>query len=212
VTAMMQKQPDLFLRTFHSSARSQNRERFKPPLDDCWKMFCDLLYFVKHAYKIEIHNFVMMPNHFHLLFSAPENNHSDALLYFMRESSRSLNRMSNQINHSWGQRVKSCEIHSHHYFLNAYKYIYLNPVVAGLAPRAEDYKYSTLGGLVGRDRLIIPVSEDTLLFENVQSALNWINHMPREKALIAMKKALRRKQFALPKIDHRQNPLTFELL
>lgn len=201
-----------FSPTIHVTTRSQNREKFKAPLGACWEVFCDRLYFVKHAYNLEMHSFVLMPNHYHWIFNAPENNASDAIGYFNRETSKTINRMMGQINHTWGAPAKQCIIDSYHYYLNAYKYVYYNPVKAGLIGRAEDYPYSTLYGLLGRDRIIVPLIEDTLLFEDIDKTLAWINQKPRKCDSESVRLALRHKKFHLPKIDHRPNPLEKKLL
>ena len=73
----------------------------------------------------------------------------------------------------------------------------MNPVRAGLCRRAEEYKYSTLYGLLGQGRILIPVEEDTLLFPDVENTLVWINRPTSEKNWAAVRTALRRREFQL---------------
>ncbi|OQW54629.1 MAG: hypothetical protein A4S09_05590 [Proteobacteria bacterium SG_bin7] len=156
------------------------------------------LFFVHHAYKVKIHAFVLMSNHFHLLISTPEGNLSNAMLWFMRESSRTIIKNSGRINQTYGSRYKGTLITSSQYYLNVYKYVYRNPVTAGICDRVEEYQYSTLSGLIGLCPLLIPVTEDTLLFDDVIKQLNWLNSQPKDGQLEETKRGLRKGVFSLP--------------
>ena len=195
---------------YHVSARCINKEWFKVPLFEVWEIVGNNLFFISHAYKIKVHAFVLMSNHFHLLISTPEANLCEAMAYFMRESSRAIARCAGRINQTFGGRYHSSLITKESYFLNAYKYIYRNPVEAGLVPLVEDYEFSTLKGILGFSKLIIPVIEDTLLFEcsnSVESHLLWLNHAPDPDHLDAVRKALRRREFQYGK-DKNTNRLS----
>ncbi|MGE3975649.1 MAG: hypothetical protein AB7F59_14075, partial [Bdellovibrionales bacterium] len=104
------------------------------------------------------------------------------------------------------------EIRSHHYFLNAYKYNYRNPVKAGIVQNVEEYPYSTLQGLLGQSRLIIPIEQDYTLFSNLEGTLKWLNSPSNPEYDLAIKRGFRRKIFGLPKIDSRPHPLEIDLL
>ena len=98
---------------------------------------------------------------------------------------------------------------SPHYYLHAYKYFYYNPVKAGICARVEDYKYSTLRGLLGLDHLLVPVTEDTTLFSDVEGTLRWLNQRPDDNHWDAVKKALKKQQFKLRSLQstNREHPL-----
>ena len=179
---------------YHISARCLNREGFKLPLAGVWSLMEDYLFLTSSLYGLRIHSFVLMSNHFHLLLTAPNGNLSEALLYFMRETSREITRMSGRINQTYGSRNHKTRIGNYHYFMNTYKYVYQNPVRAGICERAENYPYSSLNGLCGLSRLSIPLVEDTILFSPVfdESALRWINKPPDFSLQEAMRLALRR--------------------
>ncbi len=155
----------------------------------------DYLFFIHHAYGAEILSFVLMDNHFHLIAKFPENNMAEATQYFMRETSRSIARRSRRLNHVYGGRIFRSRIQSEQYLYHAYKYVYRNPVEANLAGGAEDYRYSTLRGKLGLERLTIPICEDVVLFSNeTASILNWLNDRPVEKDFHDLGKALRRRE------------------
>lgn len=184
---------------FHITARSVNRIHFELPIEKLWSLMEDHLFFIAHAFDIKIHSFVLMSNHFHLLASSPNADMGPAMNFFLRETSRAMNRLTGRINQNFGARHHKCLLGDYHYFLNAYKYVYQNPIRAGLSNSAESYPYSTLAGLCGVKPLRIPLAEDTILFcpQFDESALQWINQRPSPDLEQEMKLGLRRPQFEL---------------
>lgn len=184
---------------YHLSARSNGRDWFAVDTEIVWEIFSNYLHFVHHAFGVRIHSFVLMNNHFHLIASFPEGNLSAALMYLMRESSKVIGFESRRINHVFGGRTfRSC-LATPLYFEHAYKYVYRNPVEAGICRRVEDYPFSTLHGILGSTHSTIPVEEDTLMFDrDTTENLNWLNTAPPEEDRLAIQKGLRRDVFQLP--------------
>ncbi|MBY0314723.1 MAG: hypothetical protein K2Q26_04345 [Bdellovibrionales bacterium] len=181
-------------------------------MPDVWNVMEDYLYLVGHLYQLRIHAFVLMSNHFHLVLTAPEGNLSDALLYFLRETSKEITRLTGRINQTYGARNYKTHLSSYHYFINTYKYIYQNPLRAGICDHVENYPYSTLAGLCGNKKLIIPLMEDTLLFEpNFRDdTLKWLNIRPSIEHEIQMKKALRKSKMFFPSNRNTGKPSSLE--
>jgi REP element-mobilizing transposase RayT len=183
---------------YHLRNRCINKEWFSLPMHVVWEIFSEQLYLANKAFNLQIHSFVLMSNHYHLLASTPEGNLSECMRYFQTEVSREITRLSRRINQTFGGPFGSTVIGSNHYFLAAYKYVYRNPVKAGLVERAENYRYSTLNGLIGRSKLIIPLCEDSTLFSDVEGTLNWIGTAFTENHSDQIQKALRRREFKYP--------------
>lgn len=186
---------------YHVTARCHNREWFDLPLETVSSIFDDYLYVTKHEFDFRIHAFVLMPNHFHMLTSTPQANISPGMQYLMNQTSREITRLSGRINQTFGNRHHKTLITTDHYFTNCYKYVYRNPVKAGLCTRVEDYKYSTLNGLLGDSQLVVPVERDTLLFTPHfdERTLSWLNRKPDAQSEEDVRKALRKGVFALPR-------------
>ena len=180
---------------YHVSARCHNREWFNIPLEDVWKIFENYLFFIHHSFKIEILSFVLMSNHFHLLLKAPEGNLSEAMRYFLGETSRQIGRSANRINQTYGTRFSRSLIHSHHYYLCAYKYVYRNPVKAEICERVEEYRYSSLAILLGQRKSVLPLSEDLTLFSDFEGTMKWLNTKEEDANYRDVKKALRKSEF-----------------
>lgn len=178
-----------------------------------WEIMSDYLFFVKHAYGLKLHSFVLLNNHFHLIVSTPRGNLSEAMNYFMRETSKEFNRILRREDQFYGSRYYRTLITKDHYWKNAYKYLYRNPIEAGLVNRCEKYKYSTIHGLLGGSKITIPLEEDLFLFSefglNIH-ALNWLHQTPTPENKIAMEKALKRKEFFLPKNPLNKKPHILE--
>ncbi len=167
-------------------------------MDHVWETLSNYLFFISKAYKVEIHAFVLMNNHFHLLAKFPENNMSEAMNYFMRESSRVLSRDSGRINQVYGGRYFRSAIKKNIHLDHVYKYLYRNPVEAGLCNHVEKYPYSTLQILLGMKSGVIPLVEDPRLEKHeIEETLLWLNTKPLEKDYEEVRKSLRRPEFKL---------------
>lgn len=197
---------------YHVCARSINREWFNLPLDDVWEIMSNQLYFIHTAYSVRIMAFILMSNHFHLIVQTPNCNLSEAMAWFMRESSRELARSGNRINQAYGGRYFRSIISSEHYDGLAYKYLYTNSLRAGQARRVEGYKFSALAGLLGLRKLGFPMVEDRMLFSNVEATLEWLNRDVVGAHHEAVRKALRRANFKLTMKKGKPHALETSLL
>jgi len=183
---------------YHITARTNNREWFGLDLREVWKICEEQLYFVHHGFGIRIHAFLLMSNHFHLLASDPDGQMSAAMRWFMSETARLINKKMNSKNHIYGQRHSRSLISNYHHYTHAYKYIYRNPLEAGVCLKVEEYPYSTLRGLFGFQKLNVPVS-DNILPDDLEGTLKWLNRAPSKKDRRAVQLGLRKAVFELQK-------------
>jgi putative transposase len=207
--------PQLSTAPYHLMSRCPNREPFGLHLDTVWSIMEDYLYYIHQTYNFRINGFVLMPNHFHLIGQTMDVPIGKVMCDFMTKTSKEINRLTGKINQNWGSRHYKCILDKEIYLLNTYKYIYQNPVRAKLCSRAEDWKYSTLNGILGGSRLIIPIEADNVLFsENFNDRqLEWLNREIKKENNAAVKLALTKKLFTLPKTkDLFLNPLEKELI
>ncbi len=194
---------------YHVTARTNNQTWFQIPLAQVWEIFQNQLFFIHHAFGVKIHSFVLMSNHFHLLISDPEGKISQALRWLMTETSRDINHEQKSKNHVYGQRNYRTLLSNSHYFLHAYKYVYRNPVEAGVCKWVEEYPYSTLRGLLGFEKMIIPLSPDTFMDDDLEGSLKWLNSHPEKENYKAVRVALRKSDFKLPlsRFERQASPL-----
>lgn len=195
---------------YHITGRCINQEWFSLPMDRLWEVFQEQLFFVSHAYNFEIDSFVLMQNHFHMIVLTPSCNLSDGMRWFMKESSRYINQLSGRINQVWGGRFFRSMITNSHYYLHAYKYVYCNPLKAGLVNDVLEYKYSTLRGLLGLDKSVVPIYENTLEDMGAKDCLDWLNTMPSDPDWETITKSLKKSVFSLPKCRATKKPHILE--
>ena len=195
---------------YHVSGRCINGEWFKLPIEVVWKIFCRQLTYMSWVFDAKIHSFVLMENHYHLMLTTPQANLSELMGNFMRETTRQLNLAAGRINQAWGSRHFRSVIASDHYYLHAYKYIYSNPVAAGLAQRCEDYLYSSLRFLLGMGTVEFPVAEDETLFSDLEGTLSWLNRKPDDDDWLQVSWAMKQSQFRLPKRKDNKKPSQLE--
>ena len=182
---------------YHVGGRCINRDWFRLPMESVWQIFEDYLYLSHLRDGLQVHAFVLMTNHFHLIASTPQSDLGKCMQYFLTNVSREITRMSGRINQTFGGPYHPSSIVSPNYYLHAYKYVYRNPVEAGLSERVEDYPFSTIAGLLGKRRMAVPMLEDSTLVTNFEGTLEWLNEGYRVGHREQVRKALRKPEFEL---------------
>ncbi len=110
--------------------------------DEDYQFYLELLKDLSEKFSCDIHAYVLMTNHVHLLLT-PGKKDSAALL--MKNLGQ---RYVQYINHTyrrsgtlWEGRFRSCLTQSEDYVLACYRYIELNPVRADMVAHPRDYPW-----------------------------------------------------------------------
>ncbi len=188
---------------YHIWARSNNREMFNLPTEKMWTICVEQLFNVTIAYGLRVHAFTLMGNHFHLLASTPFSNLGSVMTYFMRETSKKANFDTNRINHLFGSRYKASLIDDFYHYFNVYRYVYQNPLRAGMVKSVELYPYSTISVLFGQSPIVLPLFPSTFdfrdpLMADPESCLKWLNRIPNLSSDRAVAKGLTKTTYSLP--------------
>ncbi len=94
-------------------------------------------------YKVDVHAWVLMSNHVHLLCTPQEPEAISKMMQSMgRMYVRYFNNTYQRSGTLWEGRYKSCLIESN-YLLELYRYIELNPVRAGMVNEPSEYSWSS---------------------------------------------------------------------
>lgn len=94
-------------------------------------------------YQIDVHAWVLMTNHVHLLCTLwKENAVSQMMQSIGRLYVRYFNHTYRRSGTLWEGRFKSCLVQSERYLLELYRYIELNPVRADMVDEPSDYSWS----------------------------------------------------------------------
>ncbi len=169
---------------YHVTARSNNRDWFDVPMDYCFGIYVNVIEECIKRFNINLHAFVLMNNHFHMIVSTPESNISSFLKYFMTQTSKGIAKKSKRINHIYGGRNHKTLILKSVYYALCLKYVFRNPVKAGICQKVEDYRWSTISKHNNKMQgLLRPITtgHDKYVPEVGTVALSWFNEsVPRE--------------------------------
>jgi putative transposase len=108
-------------------------------------------------YQVQVHAYVLMSNHFHLILESPKGNLSEFMRHFNISYTAAYNRRHHRVGHLYQGRFKSILIDPDNYLLELSRYVHLNPVrlASGKGIQAnerirnvERYPWSSLGGYV----------------------------------------------------------------
>lgn len=165
---------------YHVTCRSNNREHFWCDLPLVWKVFANKLIEITEIHSARVHAFVLMPNHFHLIVSTPEDDLGKIMQRFIGSVTKTLNYLSGRSGRVFGAKYHRSIILTENYYDYALKYVYRNPVKAGLIINAEDYRFSTLRSKLNNELIefpLFPALDQCVLIpqKNKTEFLEWIN-------------------------------------
>jgi putative transposase len=127
----------------HVILRGNNRQDIFRDTTDHQRLL-ELLQIQAADQQVEVHAYVLMSNHLHLLVTP---RHDKALPLMMQAVGRSYVRQFNQRHGRtgtlWEGRYRSTLLQTERYFLACMVYIDLNPVRAGMVMQAADYPWSS---------------------------------------------------------------------
>jgi putative transposase len=201
---------------YHVSARSNNRETFPVKLSDMWELLGSECLSVCLKFGVQIQSLVLMPNHFHMLIRAPNEDLGIVMNDLMSNLTKKCNRASGRSGHLFGGPYYPSIIQTSRYYGHAFKYVYRNPVKAKLCVSVEEYPYSTLYGLLGNAHLPFPVFPPrsdisiSLPAEETMDLLPWLNKPFPKEAESIIQRGLKNSVF--DKLFCRQERREYEVL
>jgi len=131
--------PDTY---YHVLSRgNEGNEIFRDEKDHL--RFLDILGKMVERFKLEVHGYVLMKNHFHLLVHTHVANLSRAIQWLGVSYSVWFNRRHQRSGHLFQGRFKSFLIENDRYFTAMCLYIHGNPLRAGIVKRLSDYRWSS---------------------------------------------------------------------
>jgi len=164
---------------YHLCARGNRRERIFADQEDCLR-FLALLKESVGRYQVEIHAYVLLPNHFHLLARTPKANLSRWMHWLIGAYSISFNRRHRKSGHLFQGRYKSFLVGGGDYLLGLSRYLHLNPVRGRVIGRGDPkerrkrlrtYRWSSYSDYAGLGRQNDFVTQELVLGELGGSSL-----------------------------------------
>jgi putative transposase len=142
----------------HIIQRGNNRQAIFTTVAD-YRYLLSLIEDNAKKFEIDVHAYVLMTNHFHLLASPQTDKGLPEMMQAVgRGYVRYFNDLRGRTGTLWEGRYRSTLIQTDRYLLACMAYIDLNPVRSGMTAEARDYPWSSHGAYVGlrNDKVITP--------------------------------------------------------
>lgn len=137
---------------YHVFNRGINKQPiFITPRD--YSFFLKKLSDLKKKFDHSLYAYCLMPNHFHLSIQTRKVPISKIMASLTTSFSMYFNRTHNHFGPVFQNRFKSILVQNNPYFMELSRYIYLNPVKAGLAKNPIGYEYSSIREALGYEPL-----------------------------------------------------------
>ena len=111
--------------------------------DEHRKEFLEIIAATGRRYNWLCHAYCLMDNHYHLVVETPDGNLSKAMRQVNAVYTQYFNRREQTAGHLFQGRYKAILIQKDSHLLEVIRYVLLNPVRAGLARTAGDFRWSS---------------------------------------------------------------------
>ncbi len=118
------------------------------------KLFCETLFQYRDAGKLQVHAFVVMPNHVHLLITVPEGMTLERAMQLVKGGfSFQAGKLFGIRTKIWQKSFVDRRVRDASECIRFRAYIHQNPVRAGLVSKAEEYFFSSASSQFEMDEL-----------------------------------------------------------
>lgn len=146
---------------YHVIQRGNNREYIFRKSEDK-NYLLELVKYYKEPSNFELHGFVIMDNHYHMIVKPVDARLQDIMHRINNKFSKYFNRNNRRTGHVFENRYKGILVKDQKYLLSLLRYVHQNPVKANICERVKDYPWSSdafyrsnrQGGLVDIDHIL----------------------------------------------------------
>ena len=132
---------------YHVTSRGNEKRRIF--LQDSDRLrFLRILEEYHDRYGILIHNYILMNNHYHLIIETPRGNLLKVMHGLNGGYTGYFNRKHGRVGHLFQGRYTGILVDKDSYLLQLSRYLHLNPVVAKIVERPEQYKWSSYSSFI----------------------------------------------------------------
>ena len=136
---------------YHITARgNEKKEIFRSDADR--SVFLAILAQAVERYRLILHAYVLMNNHYHLLLETQESNLPLAIRHLNGIYTGYFNRTHRRVGHLFQGRYKAILIEKESYLLELSRYIHLNPIRVKKSVRLGSYRWSSYLDYIGKRR------------------------------------------------------------
>ena len=162
----MARRPRLDMAGFHHIV---NRGVARDNIYRCYKeKYLKILCKAYKTYKVNVHDYCLMDNHYHLLIETTSEN----LSLFMRQINSNyaiyFNKRYRRTGHLWQGRYKSWYIVEEQYLYDLFRYIEHNPIEAKITDKIGEYPFTLLATVLNDNQEIIPCAEHSQIKREIE--------------------------------------------
>ncbi len=187
---------------YHIVSRSNHKTWFTIELSKVWSIAINSLVTAHHEYPVNIHAFVLMSNHYHLVVETPNCDIDKFMYVFNKNFSLSLREATNLVNRMFGGRYKWSVINNRQHYFQVMKYVYRNPVKANMVQRVEDFPFSTIARELNFPLEVHDYFDDF-------NVLDWYNSAHHYNENFVIEKGLRKSVFKYGLLPDNRSHLKF---
>ncbi|WP_373033126.1 transposase [Sulfurovum sp.] len=164
----MPRRPRVDFAGFHHVVnRGVARGKIYKTADDK-KKFLEILCKACDIYKVNVHDYCLMDNHYHLLIESTQEN----LSLFMRQINSNyaiyFNKTYKRTGHFWQGRYKSWYIINEDYLYTLFRYIEHNPIKAKMAQTVGEYPFTLLATQLNSNLDVIACAKHSKLIKELE--------------------------------------------
>jgi putative transposase len=147
---------------YHLVCRTNNRT-FRFNKRETTRIFFRALTQGAEKYKVLVHHVILLNNHYHVIATATEKNIHRFMQYLNSRVAYRYNRTVGRTGHLWGGRYGSCIIDTDEYYLACVRYIYRNPIRAGMVEDLEEFSDSSFQFWAFGKKMDVFLADDHLI-------------------------------------------------
>ena len=164
----MPRRPRLDMAGFHHIVnRGVARDNVYRSNEDKEK-YLEILCKACRIYRVNIHDYCLMDNHYHLLIETTNQN----LSLFMRQINSNyaiyFNKKYKRTGHLWQGRYKSWYIVEEQYLYELFRYIEHNPIEAKITNKIGEYPFTLLATILNSNLEMIPCAEHSKIKQEIE--------------------------------------------
>ncbi len=136
---------------------------------------------------LDVVAYCLMPTHYHLLIMLKEADLSHQMQLFSISYTKAMNKRYDRVGSLFQGTFQAIHVDENEYLIHLSRYIHLNPVMAGLVERAEDWEFSSYREYIGLRNGTLPKSEIVLSqFPSSEAYREFVeSYVPDEREIIA---------------------------
>lgn len=170
---------------YHLYNRGNNRERIFFEREN-------YLFFLRRLRKhlvpiLDIVAYCLMPTHYHLLVILNEADLSHRMQLFSISYTKAMNKRYDRVGALFQGAFRAKHVNGNDYLVHLSRYVHLNPVIAGLVERPEEWEFSSYPEYIGIRNGTLPAPEIVLSqFPSPGAYREFVeSYIPSEREIIA---------------------------